>query len=177
MQTYDDQLSLNRIGSSNAIDGQWFLPFTLHRLRTYTDQQEILVTVTLHGIQPQSPVTRRLLLHWDEGSPVLTNPPVQEHVITEWAACGIAYAILPLYTQFQLIEVAQSGDRFDYWVGDGKVLLGLEVSGVLHGQSARRQRDKVRQLLDNPYGIGGYVCVVHFGEQSIQLSFHAPGGN
>jgi len=33
---------------------------------------------------------------------------------------------------------------------------------------------KARQLLDNPFGIGGYVCVVHFGQQSVNLSFHKP---
>lgn len=104
----------------------------------------------------------------------LICPPVQDAVITEWAACGIACAILPFYTQFQLVKITESGDRFDYWVGDGSQLYGLEVSGILHGQTTSRQRIKKRQLLANPFGIGGYVCIVHFGEQSVHLSFHLP---
>ena len=91
-------------------------------------------------------------------TPVLASPPVQETVITEWAACGIACAVLPFYTQLQLVKVTESGDRFDYWVGDGQQLYGLEVSGVVQGSLTCRQRTKTRQLLDNPCCRSGAAC-------------------
>jgi hypothetical protein len=172
--TFDDQLSLNQAVQDNAIDGQWFLPFTIHRLQPYAPSQQLVITVTLRHILAAPSVVRRLLLTWEADTPMLVSPPVQETVITEWAACGIACAVLPFYTKFQLVKVTESGDRFDYWVGDGHQLYGLEVSGIVQGSLTHRQRVKTRQLLDNPFGIGGYVCVVHFGEQSVNLSFHQP---
>ena len=170
----DDQLLLNTAIENNVIDTQWFLPFTIYRLQSYTQTQQLQVMVTLEQIGAESMAERRLLLAWRADTPQITTPPVQDTIITEWAACGIACALLPFYTQFQLVKVTESGDRFDYWVSDGQQLCGLEVSGILHGQMGQRQRLKVRQLLDNPFGIGGYVCVVHFGQQRVNLSFHRP---
>lgn len=139
---FDDQLSLNRAVQNNLIDAQ--------------------------QIHTTSTISRRILLHWEENSPQLSLPPVQDTVITEWAAC----AVLPFYTGLQLVKVTESGDRFDYWVGDGQQLYGLEISGILHGRLEPRQRMKARQLLDNPFGIDGYVCIVHFDRQQVNLSFH-----
>ena len=171
---FDDQLSLNQALQNQEIDAQWFLPFTLYRLQPYAPTRQVVITVTLRHIFNQPVVIRRLLLTWNADAPVLSSPPVQDAVITEWAACGIACAVLPFYTPLHLVKVTESGDRFDYWVGDGQQLYGLEVSGILYGPMTRRQQAKVRQLLDNPFGIGGYVCVVHFGHQSVDLSFHLP---
>ena len=172
--TFDDQLSLNSAVQNNLIDAQWFLPFTIYRLQRYTALRQLVLTVTLEQILAGATTSRSLLLIWEENSPQLSSPPVQETVITEWAACGIACAILPFYTQLQLVKVTESGDRFDYWVSDGQRLYGLEVSGILDGQLEQRQRIKRRQLLENPFGIGGYVCVIHFGKQRVHLSFHRP---
>lgn len=169
---FDDQLSLNRAVQNNLIDAQWFLPFTIYRLQQYTASSQLLLMVTLEQIHTTSTISRRLLLHWEENSPQLSLPPVQDTVITEWAACGIACAVLPFYTGLQLVKVTESGDRFDYWVGDGQQLYGLEISGILHGRLEPRQRMKARQLLDNPFGIGGYVCIVQFDQQRVNLSFH-----
>ena len=169
---FDDQLLLNRAVQNNLIDAQWFLPFTIYRLQQYTASSQLLLTVTLEQIHTTSTISRRLLLHWEENSPQLSLPPVQDTVITEWAACGIACAVLPFYTGLQLVKVTESGDRFDYWVGDGQQLYGLEISGILHGRLEPRQRMKARQLLDNPFGIGGYVCIVQFDQQRVNLSFH-----
>ena len=173
---YDDQISLNQALQSQEIDTQWFLPFTLYRLQSYTSLREALINVSLRHIYNEPLITRRLSLTWSADTPVLASPPVQDAIITEWAACGIACAILPFYTPLHLVKVTESGDRFDYWVGDGTQLFGLEVSGILHGPMMQRQQTKVRQLLANPFGIGGYVCIVHFGNQSVDLSFHLPTG-
>ncbi len=174
-KAFDDELSLNLGIRNNAIDAQWFLPFTIYRLQPYAVSQQFVMTVNLYRILTEPIVTRRLLLTWETDTPTITSPPVQDAVITEWAACGIACAVLPFYTQLRFVKVTESGDRFDYWVGDGKQLYGLEVSGILDGGIVRRQRMKTRQLLANPFGVGGYVCIVHFGQQSVDLSFHVPG--
>lgn len=171
---FDDQLSINEAILKNEIDAQWFLPFIIHRLQAYTDSRQVVIKVTFQDVLEEPIVVRQLLLTWDVDTPKFTSPPVQESVITEWAACGIACAIIPFYTELNLIKVTESGDRFDYWIGDGAQLYGLEVSGILQGSRTSRERAKVQQLLDNPFGIGGYVCIVHFGEQSIDLSFHQP---
>lgn len=99
-------------------------------------------------------------------------PPIQEHAVTEWAACGIACVIIPEFTPFHITNVTQRGDRFDYWVGDGSQEFGLEVSGTLSGNIAQRRRVKAKQLLENPRRVGGYVCIVRFDEQTVSLSFH-----
>jgi hypothetical protein len=171
---FDDQLSLNHALQNHAIDARWFLPFTVYRLHPYAQSRQAVVIVTLQNILPGLKVSKRLLLTWNEDTPLLSVPPVQETVVTEWAACGIACAVLPLYTRFHLVKITESGDRFDYWVGDGRQLYGLEVSGILRGETTSRKRIKERQLLANPFGVGGYVCIVHFSEQSVHLSFHLP---
>lgn len=59
--------------------------------------------------------------------------------------------------------MADEGDQFDYWMGDGKEAFGLEVSGTFSAERAdleARHRAKVRQLRDNPYGVDGFVIVV-----------------
>ena len=172
--TFDDRLSLNQAVRNNAIDAEWFLPFTINRLQRHAPSQQLIITVTLRAILAEPVVVRRLLLTWETNTLLITPPPVQETVITEWAACGIACVVLPFYTQLQIVKVTESGDRFDYWVGDGHQLYGLEVSGLWQGSLVGRKRMKTRQLLDNPFGVGGYVCIVHFGEQSVDLSFHQP---
>lgn len=169
---FDDQLLLNETIEQNTIDAKWFLPFTTHRLQGYAQDNQLIITLTLSNILTEPIVERRLLLTWQMDTPTLELPPVQETVITEWAACGIACAILPFYTNLKVVKVTERGDRFDYWVGDGSHLYGLEISGIVQGSRKRRERTKARQLLDNPFDIGGYVCIVHFGEQRIDLSFH-----
>jgi hypothetical protein len=99
-------------------------------------------------------------------------PPIQAHIITEWAACGIALALVPLYIPYRVLEVAQSGERFDYWLGEAVRAFGLEVSGTIQGDLDARMQIKRRQLKRNPYRSAGYVCVVGFEQQQVRLSFY-----
>ena len=92
--------------------------------------------------------------------------------MTEWAACGVACAIMSLYAKLRLRSVAADGDRFDYWVGDGQHEYALEVSGTITDDIEARHRIKVRQLLENPFGVDGFVVVVGFATRSAILSFH-----
>jgi hypothetical protein len=49
--------------------------------------------------------------------------------VTEWAACGVACAVLGVYTRLRVRAVAADGDRFDYWVGDGEEEYGSLYDG------------------------------------------------
>jgi hypothetical protein len=64
------------------------------------------------------------------------------------------------------------GDRFDYWVRQDGLRLGLEVSGTLEQDLEARHRQKFRQLNENPYGAGGYVVTVGFADRRVILSCH-----
>ena len=71
--------------------------------------------------------------------------------------------------------MAAEGDRFDYWVGSEEYECGLEVSGTMMVNAddiEARHRSKVRQLLDNPYSVGGYVIVVSFATRQAIFSYH-----
>jgi hypothetical protein len=57
--------------------------------------------------------------------------PVQSKVVTEFAACGIACVLVPLYARWRLLFTAPEGDKFDYWVGNDERQWGLEVSGTI----------------------------------------------
>lgn len=68
---YDDQISLNQALQSQEIDTQWFLPFTLYGLQSYTSLREALINVSLRHIYNEPLITRRLLLTWNADTPVL----------------------------------------------------------------------------------------------------------
>jgi len=103
----------------------------------------------------------------------LSLPPgVPETTVTEWAALGVACAVVWHYGGLRLSAVSLDGDRFDYWVDREGRRWGLEVSGTVVEDVEQRPRQKVRQLLDNPYGVDGYVVVVGFAVRRVIFSFH-----
>lgn len=148
------------------------MPFTQYRLQELTESNSVVLTVSFKGVRNQPNSTRKLQLTWDEQTPQLRYPPVQASIITEWAACGIACAVLPVYTDFRLSRVTVKGERFDYWLDNGRSLCGLEISGLMQGNLLHRVRTKQDQLLSNPYNVGGFVCIVHFGKATVHLSFY-----
>lgn len=167
-----DKFSLEQLTDYQGFDAHWFLPFIIHRLRPIAINRQIDLTVSLQNILSESLVNRQLRLTWSVESENIGVPPVQENVITEWAACGIACIILPLYTGLRMLHVTQSGDGFDYWVGNRNEEFGLEISGTLAGNLNQRHRLKIRQLLNSPHHVAGYVCVVSFQAKQAILSSH-----
>ena len=95
--------------------------------------------------------------------------------MTEWAAVGIACALVPAYTGLRILQVTQAGDGFDYWVGDDRWEYALEVSGTIEGSLTGRHAAKVRQLQGNPYGVDGYVAVTRFASLEAIFSFNKYG--
>lgn len=113
-----------------------------------------------------------LHLTWNAKSEQGSVPPIQEHVITEWAACGLARVVVPLYTNWQVLQVTQVGDKFDYWVGNDEYEFGLEISGTVNDKLEQRHLLKIRQLLQNRHHVAGYVSVTSFGIGRSIFSFH-----
>ena len=135
---------------------------------------ELSVTVTDERGQEQN---RRVHLTWQPQSGPAKPLAVQERVITEWGALGVACALLPSLLGMRVVSVALEGERFDYRVGNETGEWGLEVSGTL-SESAddlrERQRLKIRQLRENPVRLSGYVVVVGFTLREVLISFHLP---
>ncbi len=168
---FDDTISLNEIAALNPlVDVQVFIPFVHYRLQPLSDENAIVLSVSFNNLPFAK--QKRLRLTWDETTPKLRYPPVQASVMTEWAACGIAGAVLPFYTNLEFARVTERGERFDYWLSDGSQLFGLEISGMVRGSLTARKRVKRKQLQSNPDKVTGYVCIVHFEKAAVHLSFH-----
>lgn len=163
---------LETLLAQSALEATLFLPFTIFRLRPYAVDQQVSLTVSLYEADNKTPQTHNLELTWHPASDTLITPPIQAQTITEWAACGIALALVPLYTPYRVLEVAQIGERFDYWLGETVREVGLEISGTIHGDLAGRTQVKHQQLKRNPYKSTGYVCVVGFEKQQVRLAFY-----
>lgn len=167
---FDDSISLNQIAAYHPlVDVHLFIPFVRYRLQALSETSDATLSIIFDNLTLNS---RQLRLTWDDGTPTFRYPPIQASVVTEWAAYGIAAAILPLYTDFRFARVTMRGEKFDYWVTDGQTLCGLEVSGMMHGDTATRKRLKREQLLSNPFRTGGYVCIVHFGAATVHLALY-----
>ena len=169
----DEHYLLNDIRSDHPkVSVDLLIPFVRYRLATQANTDGATLQVTLQPFDKRTIRTSTLRLSWDAQTADMPHPPVQRYVVTEWAAYGIACVVLAVYTPFRLARIAEVGDRFDYWIANGSVLYGLEVSGLLQGNIAARHREKIRQLQANPYGVDGFVCIVEFNSTTILLSAH-----
>jgi hypothetical protein len=167
-----DEFALEEIGRLHAIAADVFVPFAIHRLGGTKDRRSCDLAVDLLDIAGATSETRTLRMTWQPES-VLERPPgVQENVITEWAALGLAAAVAWRFAGLRIQTVADAGDRFDYWVTDGDRLAGLEVSGTTVSDLAALRVEKARQLLANPHRVDGYVVVVRFDLATASISFH-----
>ena len=94
----------------------------------------------------------------------------------EDAAIGAAYLLMPVLTEYTVIECANVGDGIDYWLGYTNEVAQLtfqrrgrlEVSGILDSQRASRIAQRVREKLEQTKrsdytGLQAYVVVVEFG--------------
>ncbi len=165
---------LETIGEVQAIATHLFVPFAVTRLQTRPEDTEALLGVELRGIQEEKE-ERQLRLWWGIESVPQLPLAIQESPLTEWAALGVACAVIYHYGGLRLHAVAAQGDRFDYWVWQGTQELGLEISGTMGTDLEARHREKVRQLQANPYGIDGYVVVVGLATRRVIFSFERFG--
>jgi hypothetical protein len=167
-----DSFRLESIGELHAVATEMFIPFAVVRLQRFPKDTETELTVEMRGIRPGVSEKRRLWLTWDSESVPPLPLAIQDNSITEWAALGVASAIIWHYARLRLHAVAVQGDRFGYWTMQGDREFGLEVSGTISADVESRHREKVQQLRDNPYGSDGYVVVVGFTTSRVVFSYH-----
>lgn len=167
-----DEYRLEEIARDHRIGAAVFVPFAIVRLSGNTGAAEAALGVRLQDIGEAGEAQRLLHLSWSADRVSAQPLAVQERTVTEWAACGVACAVISFYAGLRVREVAADGDRFDYWVDDGEREYGLEVSGTTTEDLEVRHRAKVRQLRENPYGVDGYVVVVGFTTREVIFSFN-----
>jgi hypothetical protein len=149
-----------------------FAPFVVARLSEEGHGHEALLTVRLRGLENRDEAVQMLCLRWSPETAVVQLPPVQDNTVTEWAALGVALAVLPHFTGMTVRRPATPGNSFDYWISDGRWQYGLEVSGTMAAGVEGRHREKVEQLRANPYGMDGCVIAVSFAMRVVILSIN-----
>ena len=168
-----DEYLLDDIVTDNYIYAEFFIPFVLVRLFSQEpDKNEARLSIRLRDIGSSGERQRILRLSHLQRKVAMDSPPIQSKVVTEFAACGIACVLVPLYAGLRMLFTAQEGDRFDYWVGNDERQWGLEVSGTIDEDLHTRHRAKIRQLLSNPLRVNGYVAVTKFSTRESIFSFH-----
>ena len=94
----------------------------------------------------------------------------QAPVLTEYATLGLACVLIDEFPKLQITEVTRRGERADYWLGNREYL--LEVSGQQSGNLDTLRDTKRDQLLENPFGSPGFVCVAVYDEKSSYLWYY-----
>ena len=163
---------LEDIAIAHRISAGLFIPFVISRLQGTGFSTEAMLSVTLRNFGGAGEQQNQLRLFWSPDSAAAHPLGVQERTVTEWAALGIACAMLARYTSVWISQVAGDGDRFDYWVSDGEREYALEISGTMTREVESRHRAKVQQWRENPYGVGGYVIVAGFSDRKVICSVH-----
>lgn len=95
----------------------------------------------------------------------------QAPVLTEFAALAVACILTHLRAGLEITEVTRRGEKVDYWLGNREFL--IEVSGTADGDlHGLRDTKAAEQLLKNPFGRDGFVCVSSFKAPQAGLWFY-----
>ncbi len=159
----------------HAIDASVFAPFVIQRLKAGGNANDVELLVIIGSDKGQDERFLRVQIRWNPDNAFRLPVAVQERVVTEWAALGVACALIPDILGMRVLSVALDGERYDYRIGNKQGEFGLEISGTLTediGELQERHRQKVRQLMENPFGVGGYVIVVGFVRHEALLTSH-----
>jgi hypothetical protein len=98
----------------------------------------------------------------------------QAKPILERAAVALAALIFAHLVPDGHMRVTEQGQRADYWLP--RLRCALEISGTAQRREVRRRhREKIAQMLANPWHWNGYVFVACFGAapRLIRWSYHA----
>lgn len=171
-QSAVESFRLETIGELHPLAAHLFVPFAVTRLQERREDTEAILAIELRDIRGEKTANRQLRLFWGKESIPQLPLAVQDNPLTEWAALGVACAVIWHYAGLRLQAVAAAGDRFDYWVRQEAQELALEISGTIATDLESRHREKIQQLRANPYGVDGYVAVVSFTTRRMIFSFH-----
>ncbi|MDE0085460.1 MAG: hypothetical protein OXU23_07090 [Candidatus Poribacteria bacterium] len=100
---------------------------------------------------------------------------IQTKPIVEMAASALAFILTPNIVNLGQLDVTNYGDRADYRSLDRQSV--VEISGTeTASELGRRQKEKVRQALENPFRLDAYVIVCAFSKPGglIRFSYHQP---
>ena len=173
-----DEFRLETIGELHAVAADIFLPFAIVRLRDSLHATEAQLAVELRDVPGQKAGVRQLRnCDWEAQSIPLLPLGIQPNPLTEWAALGVAAAVIWQYAGLRLHSVADSGDRLDYWVMRGEEEFGLEVSGTTTDDVDARHRAKVGAVAGQSVPIGWLCCCRGFAAPRVLFSFHQYGGS
>jgi hypothetical protein len=101
----------------------------------------------------------------------------QPKSIIERAAVALAALLFARLLPAGQMRVTRAGERADYWLP--QLRCALEVSGTTQPRLlARRQREKIAQVLSNPLRWNGYVviCCCAPRQRIIRWSYHQQEG-
>ena len=160
----------------HAIGAEVFAPFVIDGVSPGRNAEFAEFTIRLTDEHGQNQ-TKVVHLTWKLQSNATKPFVVQERVMTEWGALGVALALIPTLLGFRVLSVALEGERFDYRIGDDTVEWALEVSGTLSesvNNLRERHRVKARQLRENPARLSGNVVIVGFTLHEVLVSFDVP---
>jgi len=151
----------------------WRSPLVRRLLRSdrYEDGQQSIDAVHRAAEDADVPV-QPCLLHWEGLGPDYRQclATYQTAVITELATLGLACILVAHCTALEITEVTRRGEKADYWLGDKELM--LEVSGEQSGNIEELCATKAEQLLRNPFGKAGYVCVAVYNNTAARLRFY-----
>lgn len=149
----------------------FFVPHALSALLRHDPLPRRDYELTLRNIPLGDRIeTIELESHDEEslGSVEALNRTLQEEVITEYGAIGLALLYVAEYTGQQVVEVTQRRERADYWIGrePGDKDTLLEVSGLDHASQSdikAREEQKVEQVRKNrDYKKPFFVAICEF---------------
>lgn len=155
----------------------WYSPLAIRLLAgaNYRDAENEQMSDSFRAESESIPQNDSLLFRWKgikEDFEQCCNT-YQDPDLTEMAALAVACALMTNRAKLEITEVTRRGDRADYWIGDRESM--LEVSGQQQGNLEKLRDEKADQLLDNPYGKSGFVCVSNFaGRQAYLWHYEAP---
>src|SRR5437879_2465611 len=91
-------LSLQDGLASHAVDASVFLPFVVARLSAEPEANSAELWVRVKEESSANEKSVRVRLTWEASRISPLPAAIQEHVITEWAALGVACVLLPALT-------------------------------------------------------------------------------
>src|SRR5262249_32605209 len=139
-----ESFRLETIGELHPVATHLFVPFAVKRLQERSEDAEAVLAVELRGVEEQVVETRPLRLYWERNSISTLPLAMQDQPLTEWAALGVACAVIWHFAGLRLHAVAALGDRVDYWVLREDQELGLEISGTRTGDLEARHQEKMK---------------------------------
>ncbi len=172
MSPAPDEFRLEDIVARHRVEAGLFIPFTTQRLSGGLAITEAVWTISLRDVGVPGVRQPSLRVFWSSENVPVRPSGVSDHTLTEWAALGMACALVARYTPYHIWETAVRGDCFDYWLTDGHDDLAMEVSGTRSGGLEVRHRLKVEQWQRNPHRINGLVIVCGFDVRQKIVSLH-----